>query len=69
MGCYTNTKYGTAPAGLNFAHKKYKFCMVFAQNSCLTTITLLRGPNKGRGGTLDYAPWGYATICRTSVKP
>ena len=24
---------------------------------------------KGRGGTLDYAPWGYATICRTSVKP
>ena len=38
-------KYGTARAGLNFALKKYKFCMVFAQNSCLTTITLLRGPN------------------------
>ena len=24
---------------------------------------------KGRGFTFDHAPWGYATICRTSVKP
>ena len=38
-------KYGTARAELNFAHKRCKFCMAFAQNSCLTTITLLRGPN------------------------
>ena len=38
-------KYGTARAGLNVAHKKCEFCMFFAQNGCLTIITLLRGPN------------------------
>ena len=38
-------KYGTARAGLNFAQTKCKFCSFFAQNSCLTIITLLRGPN------------------------
>ena len=38
-------KYGTARAGQNFAHTKCKFCIFFAQNICLTIITLLRGPN------------------------
>ena len=37
--------YRTARAGLNFAHKKCEVCMFFAQNGCLTIITLLRGPN------------------------
>ena len=34
-------KYRTAWAGLNFTHKKCEVCMFFAQNGCLTTITLL----------------------------
>ena len=38
-------KYRTARAGLNLAHKKCEVFMFFAQNGCLTIITLLRGPN------------------------
>ena len=39
-------KYRTAWAGLNFAHKKCEVCIFFfAQNGCLTIITLLREPN------------------------
>ena len=34
----------TAQAGLILAHKKCEFCILFAQNGCLTIITLLRAP-------------------------
>ena len=38
-------KYRTARAGLNFAHEKCEAYMIYAQNVCLTIITLLKGPN------------------------
>ena len=37
-------KYKTAGAGIIFVHKKCEVCMFFAQNGCLTIITLLRVP-------------------------
>ena len=59
-------KYGTARARLNVAHKKCKFCMFFAQNGCLTTITNSGGPTSS-SEAISYAKCTIPLMCATSA--
>ena len=59
---------------LNVSKRPYP-CHALCRSASLGCVsrtaptTPINLPRKGRGGTLDLAPWGYATICRSSVKP